>query len=854
MPLTESTIELGLQEMPTPDLNDVAELQSAIERHLRYTLVRPVQAIRRQDLFPAVALAVRDRIVDGMAETEARYERHDAKRLYYLSMEFLMGRALGNNLVNLGLLETCRAALEAMGFDLEEIRDQERDAALGNGGLGRLAACYLDSLASLGMPGYGYGIHYEYGLFRQAIRAGRQHELPDVWHAHDSPWLIERPEQSCLVPVYGQIEHGIDRRGAYHPKWVGWKLIVGVPYDMPIVGYGGHTVNVLRLYSARASDEFDIHIFNQGDYIRAVEEKIRTETISKVLYPSDSCEEGKELRLLQEYFFVACAVRDMVRRYLRRHDTFDAFPEQVAVQMNDTHPALAVAELMRILVDEHGLGWDPAWEITTRTLAYTNHTLLPEALEHWPIDLLERLLPRHLQIIYEINQRFLDQVRSTWHNDTQCLRRMSIIDENGRRQVRMANLAIVGSHTVNGVSALHTELVKNTLVPDFYALWPERFQNKTNGVTQRRWLLKANPDLAALVTEIVGDGWITDLEKIRGIEPLAGDPALQERFCAIKQANKERLARVIHETAMVRVDPSSLFDVQAKRIHEYKRQLLMAMGIIHTYLAAIEDGVHPPVPRTYVFAGKAAPGYWAAKEIIRLIHDIARTVNRDARVRDSMRVAFVPDYRVSLAERIIPAADLSEQISTAGREASGTGNMKFALNGALTVGTLDGANIEIREEVGADNIFIFGLRAEQIAEMRAASLYNPRELYERDENVQRVIDAIASGRFCPLEPSRYNALVDSLIGRDEYFHLADLSAYVAVQADVAREYRDAPSWTRKAILNVARIGKFSSDRAVREYAREIWNLRSYAPEPESAETSSAPPAAESTHEDTAPVG
>jgi starch phosphorylase len=813
--------------MPVPAPNDIVDLQAAIERHLRYTLVRKPSAVRKRDLFPAVALAIRDRIVDRMLETEARYERFDAKRLYYLSMEFLMGRALGNNLVNLDLLETCREALWAIGVDIEEVRDQERDAALGNGGLGRLAACYLDSLATLGMPGYGYGIHYEYGLFHQAIRAGRQYELPDIWHAHDSPWLIERPEQSCVVPVYGRIEHASDRRGAYRPKWVDWKLIVGVPYDMPIVGYGGQTVNVLRLYSAYASDEFDINIFNQGDYIRAVEEKIRTETISKVLYPSDSCEEGKELRLLQEYFFVACAVRDMVRRYLGRHDTFDAFPDQIAVQLNDTHPALAVAELMRMLVDEHGLGWERAWEITTATLAYTNHTLLPEALEHWPVDLLERLLPRHLQIIFEINHRFLETVRKRWGDDGQCLRRMSIIEENGRRQVRMANLAIVGSHAVNGVSALHTELVKSTLVPDFYALWPERFQNKTNGVTQRRWLLKANPELAALVTEVVGDRWITDLEQLRPVEARADDPAFQERFRRIKRTNKERLARVIQERANVQVDPDSLFDVQAKRIHEYKRQLLMAMGIAYTYLAAVDDGREPAVPRTFVFAGKAAPGYWAAKEIIHLIHDIARTVNRDGRLRDRLRVAFVPDYRVSLAERIIPAADVSEQISTAGREASGTGNMKFALNGALTVGTLDGANIEIAEEVGWENIFIFGLRAEQIADLRANESYDPRALYERDERVQRVVDAIASGRFCPLDPTRYKWLVDSLLGRDEYFNLADLGAYVDVQARVSAEYLDPGLWTAKAIRNVARIGKFSSDRAVREYARDIWGLRSY---------------------------
>ena len=809
-----------------------ADLERAIRRHARYSLGHDLPQSASgpsNELFQAVALALRDGLVDRMLASEARYDRHDVKRLYYLSMEFLMGRALGNNLRNLRLGESYAEALAALGVDLDEVCEQEPDAALGNGGLGRLAACFLDSLATLGLAGYGYGINYEYGLFRQSIVRGEQRERPDNWLATPCPWEIARPDQACVVPLYGHVEHARDRDGGYNPMWLGWQMLVGVPHDMPIVGYGGNTVNVLRLYSARASDEFDMAIFNDGDYLRAVEDKMRSETISKVLYPSDAVAAGRELRLVQEYFFVACAVRDIIRRYRQRRARFDAFADKVAIQLNDTHPALAVAELMRALIDEHDLPWEEAWRLTVATLGYTNHTLLPEALERWPVALLERVLPRHLQIIYEINRRFLDEVTARWPDDGARRARMSIIDDGGDRHVRMAHLAIVGSHAVNGVSALHSALVQRTLVPDFAALWPERFSNKTNGITPRRWLLAANPGLAGLVTDAIGDAWIRDLEALRGLEPLASDAAFQDAFRAVKRANKERLAAIAQRLARVRLDPTALFDVQAKRIHEYKRQLLMLMGVVHAYLQLVDDGVAPAVPRAYLFAGKAAPGYWAAKQIIRLIHAVGQVVNADPRAREHLAVAFLPDYRVSLAERIIPAAELSEQISTAGMEASGTGNMKFALNGALTIGTLDGANIEIGEAVGWDNVFIFGLRAEHVQHLRDSGGYQPRDHYAADARVRRVVDAIDQGRFCPAEPDAFRWLCATLLDRDPYFHLADLGAYLDAQVRAGDAYRDVAEWTRRAILTVARMGPFSSDRTIREYAGEIWHLDTAPP-------------------------
>jgi glycogen phosphorylase len=795
-----------------------------IEHHIRFTLAKRRTDLSKHDWYRATAMVVRDMLVERMLGTRAAFDRKDAKKLYYLSLEFLIGRSLENNLFNLGVLDICREYLSENGMDLYPLFEEEPDAALGNGGLGRLAACFLDSLATMDMPGYAYGINYEFGIFRQQIRDGYQVEQPDSWQRETSPWLVARPEESCQIPVYGRIEYRPDRRGEYRQTWVDRRVLTGIPYDLPIAGYGGGTVNFVRLYSAAASNEFDMQIFNAGDYMKAVEQKMVSETISKVLYPSDAVAAGRELRLLQEYFFVACAIRDIVHGYLRRGEDFDDFPDKVAIQLNDTHPALAIAELMRLFVDEHEVPWEKAWEITRATVAYTNHTLMPEALERWPAGLLERVVPRHLQIIYEINRRFMDYAASVWTNDPESLRRVSIIEEGNERQVRMAHLAVVGSHSINGVSALHSELLKTRLVPEFYHLWPERFSNKTNGVTQRRWLLQANPGLAKLLDWAIGEGWVTDLERLIGVEQFADDEGFQSKLRTTKLENKQRLARIVNRIADVDVDPSSIFDVQAKRIHEYKRQLLMALGIVHQYLAIVEDGVEPPVPRVYIIAGKAAPGYWVAKMIIKLLNSLGEVINNDLKTRGLIKVAFLPDYRVSLAEKIIPAADVSEQISTAGTEASGTGNMKFAMNGALTIGTLDGANIEIREAVGAENIFIFGLTAEQIEDHVRKGSYRPREFYDRDPRLRRVLDALSSDRFCPNEPGLFRWIRDVLLESDKYFLLADFGSYVDTQAEISRLYMQEREWNRRSVLNIARIGKFSSDRTVREYAKEIWGL------------------------------
>ncbi|MCX7701070.1 MAG: glycogen/starch/alpha-glucan phosphorylase [Gemmataceae bacterium] len=803
-------------------------LQDNVLYHVTYSLGETRDGLDAREAFRALALAVRDRLIAGMLQSESRYRQANAKRLCYLSMEYLIGRSLTNNLVNLGLLDEARSVLNRLGFDWNQIEEQETDAALGNGGLGRLAACYLDSMATQNSPAMGYGINYEFGLFRQEIRNGEQVEKPDCWRGYESPWLIERPQDAVLVPMYGRIEHALDRKGQYNPMWLDWRVVVGVPHDLPIVGYGGQTVNVLRLYSARASQEMDMSIFNLGDYLAAVEQKVRSETISKVLYPSEAVAAGRELRLQQEYFLVACAIRDVVRRFQRDHEDFAQFPNHVAIQLNDTHPALAVAELMRILVDEQDLSWDRAWEITEATFGYTNHTLLPEALERWPVWLLERVLPRHTQIIFEINRRFLEQVQQRWPGDVDRLRRMSLIEEGSEKQVRMAHLAIVGSQKVNGVAAVHSRLVRTQLVPDFAELWPQKFLNVTNGVTPRRWLLAANPALAQLLTVRLGAAWLTDLSRLKGLESAVSDPDFRQSFQAVKRANKERLAALIFDRLGRHVDPASLFDVQVKRIHEYKRQLLNLLHIIHDYLRIVDDRVLRGPPRTYIFAGKAAPGYVAAKQIIRLIHDVAQVVNADLRVRDHLRVVFLPDYSVTLAERIIPAADLSEQISTAGTEASGTGNMKFAMNGAMTIGTLDGANIEIREEVGPENIFIFGLTVEQVQSLRGH--YRPEDYCRQSESVRRVVQALREGRFAGGMPSRHDWVVQKLLAPGEkYLHLADLDSYLAAHDAAGDLFLDSESWTTKAILNVARIGKFSSDRSVREYAELIWRMKPVPP-------------------------
>lgn len=812
-------------DFPVQALPDHDCLRKSILHHVNFSLGLSADGLQPREAFRAVSLAIRDLMIERSLLTQEVYQTADAKRLYYLSLEFLIGRSLRNNLVNLGLVERCREVLLHFGVDLSEVEEHETDAALGNGGLGRLAACFLDSLATLGMPGFGYGINYEYGLFRQEIRNGQQVERPDNWRTYDTPWQMQRPQDAVLVSMYGHVEHTMDREGRYNPMWLDWKVVIGVPCDMPIVGYGGKTVNYLRLYSARASQEFDMSIFNEGDYLNAVQQKVQLETISKVLYPSDSIAAGRELRLVQEYFLVACAVRDIVRNYQRTHFGFDQFADKVAIQLNDTHPALTVAELMRILVDENDIAWNRAWEITTASCAYTNHTLMAEALERWPVSLLERVLPRHLQIIYEINDRLLAAVASRWPEDHDRLRRMSIIEEGEQKQVRMAHLAIAGCHSVNGVAAVHSRLVTTELVPDFNAFWPERFNNKTNGVTPRLWLLTANPRLAALITEVIGTNWITRLELLRGLEPLATETAFQEKFQTVKHFNKERLARWIRQTMGESVDPDSLFDVHVKRIHEYKRQLMNVLHIIHDYLCLADDGVIPAQARTYLFSGKAAPGYYLAKQIIQLIHDVARVINRDPRCRGHLKVCFLPDYRVSLAQIIIPAADLSEQISTAGMEASGTSNMKFAMNGALTIGTLDGANIEIREEVGAENFLLFGHTVEEVRNLQKSG-YHPLEIYQRNSMVRRVIDALRENRFCPESAGRYGWICDRLLADGEsYFHLADFESYLQSHDEAAALYCNRSRWTEKAILNTARIGRFSSDRTISEYARDIWNIK-----------------------------
>ena len=795
-------------------------LKRAFSDHVQFSRSRDILSSTPFDRFVALALSVRDRLVLRWSKTQATYSEQDVKRAYYLSAEFLLGRALTANLQALDVYDTYRAVLGDMGIDLDELCEQEPDAGLGNGGLGRLAACLLESIATLSLPGQGYGIRYEFGIFEQAIRNGYQIERADEWLRFGNPWEIERPEYAVSVGFGGHTERVHDGKGGFRIDWVPSESVLGVPFDTPIAGHRTNTVNSLRLWAARAGEEFDFALFNSGDYVRAVQAKNDSEVISKVLYPNDNFQSGRELRLRQEYFFVACSIHDIVRRYLKTHVGFAKFADKVAIQLNDTHPAIAIAELMRVLIDEHGVSWDLAWQQTVGAFGYTNHTLLPEALERWPVTLFERLLPRHLELIYEINRRFLREVMDAFPHDHDKIARMSLIEEGPERRVRMANLAVVGSHSVNGVAKLHSQLLRRELLRDFFDLYPERFNNKTNGVTPRRWLMACNPALARLITERIGAGWVTDLEQLRGLEPAADDPTFRKRFRAVKRANKESLARLIRKELSIDVDPASIFDCQIKRLHEYKRQLLNALHIVVLYLRAKRG--EPFVPRTFIFGAKAAPGYQQAKLIIKLIHAIAYVVNGDRHV-SSLRVAFLPNYRVSLAERIIPAADVSEQISTAGMEASGTGNMKLAMNGALTVGTLDGANIEIRDAVGPENFFLFGLTADEVLERRSASITG-RVSYDADPDLHEAIDLIASGFFCPEERSLFKPLIDSLLGRDEYLVMTDFAAYAACQREVGLAYRDEDTWSRKAVLNVARVGSFSSDRTVEQYAKEIWGI------------------------------
>jgi glycogen phosphorylase len=799
----------------------VEALKREIELHVRHTLARDFASATERDVYISTAMAVRDRLAGRWASTNAQYQHRDVKRVYYLSLEFLIGRTLGNALINLGLEDATAEALEELGYRLEELRENEPDAGLGNGGLGRLAACYLDSMATLELPGMGYGIRYEHGIFRQGIdEQGRQIEKPDNWLHDVNPWEIPRPDRTFKVKFYGRVEGRPDESGRVHYEWVDSSEVLAMAHDTPVPGYGNNTVNTLRLWGAKATEEFDLTDFIRGDYVRAVESKTQTETISKVLYPPDDTGQGKELRLKQQYFFVSATLQDIIRRYLTERRTFADFPDKVQIQLNDTHPAVAIPELMRLLMDEHGLEWDEAFGIARRTFGYTNHTVLPEALEAWGIDLFSRLLPRHLELIREIDRRFRQRVQEAFPGDVAREERMAIL---GGGQVRMAHLAIVGSHTTNGVAALHTEILRENIFRDFHALWPDRFTSVTNGVTQRRWMLKANPGLSDLVTEAIGPAWITDLERLSELEPLADDAEFRERWRRVKVENRRRLAALVKAEAGVQVDPRSMMDVHVKRMHEYKRQLLNALRCVDSFLE-LRDAPDADVPqRAVLFGGKAAPTYWTAKLIIQMIGRIAQTVNGDPLAGRLLRVAFIPDYRVSLAERIFVGSDLSEQISTAGYEASGTGNMKFALNGALTIGTLDGANVEIVERVGRENAFIFGLTAEEV-EARKASGYSPRAEYEASPRLRRVLDYVASGALSPEEPGLFRPLVDGLLHHDPYMVLADFDAYVATQAQVDDAWRDSDGWTRKAILNVARCGWFSSDRSVREYADRIWKL------------------------------
>ena len=807
---------------------DVASVKNSIANRLVFSVGKDDVTATARDWFYATAFMTRDRLIERWMETMRSYYLADAKRVYYLSMEFLMGRTLMNSLLNLSFEKECSQALQQLGVDLRQVHEMESDAALGNGGLGRLAACFLDSMATLNLPGYGYGIRYEYGMFAQRIEGGRQVEHPDNWLRYGNPWEFSRPEVLYQVKFGGRVVEFSDEDGALRHHWVDTEDVMAMAYDSPIPGYATATVNNMRLWAAKASRDFDLKYFNEGNYIRAVEDKNESENLSKVLYPDDSTAMGRELRLKQQYFFVSASLQDILYRFSKFHQDFEELPDKVAIQLNDTHPSIAIAELMRVLVDLNHLAWDKAWDITTRTFSYTNHTLMSEALETWPVAMFERVLPRHLQIIYEINHRFLIGVMHSFPGDNEMRRRMSIIGEDEGKRVRMAHLAIVGSHKVNGVAQLHTELMKQTIFADFDRYYPGKIVNMTNGITPRRWLNQANPLLAALITSRIGDGWLKDLGQLRRLIPLADDPQLRREFAAVKRANKQRFAADLKLSLGMDIDPDSMFDVQVKRIHEYKRQLLNLLHVVTLYKRLCDAPQSDTVPRTVIFGGKAAPAYAMAKLIIRLINDVAEIVNNDVRIRGRLKLVFVPNYGVSVAESIIPAADLSQQISTAGTEASGTGNMKLALNGALTIGTLDGANVEIRNEVGADNIFIFGLTTDEVAKLRASG-YRPADYYLANGELRQAIDMIARGYFSPEEPERYKPIVDNLLADgDHYLLLADYASYVACQQEVEAAYRDQPQWLRKVILNVANMGKFSSDRTILQYAEQIWKAKPVA--------------------------
>ncbi|MGC1307783.1 MAG: glycogen/starch/alpha-glucan phosphorylase [Phormidesmis sp.] len=798
-------------------------LKRAFLDNLFYVQGKSPEIASLHDYYMALAYTVRDRMLHHWLSSASAYREQKSRTAVYLSAEFLMGPYLGNNLINLELYETVDEAMASLGLSLAEIMAQEQEPGLGNGGLGRLAACYLDSMATLEIPSLGYGIRYEFGIFKQEIHDGWQVEKTDKWLANGNPWEIARPLWSADVKLGGHTKAYTDVQGNYRVEWVSDRIVKGVPYDTPILGYKVNTANTLRLWKAESPDAFDFEAFNQGNYYGAVNSKIVSENISKVLYPNDEHLEGKQLRLEQQYFFVSCSLQDMIRIQLRDGIPLENFADKYTVQLNDTHPAVAVAELMRLLVDEHQMEWSDAWEITQKSLAYTNHTLLPEALERWPIDLFGSLLPRHLEIIFEINRLFLDDVRRKFGQDNDRIARMSIIDESGGRYVRMANLACVGSHAINGVAALHTELLKETVLNDFYLLFPEKFINETNGVTPRRWLVLSNPKLTRLLNQRIGTEWPTHFDQIKKLEAFADDPGFRTEWRQIKQANKEALAIRIERATGIKVSPTSMFDVQIKRMHEYKRQQMNALHIISLYNKLKQNPEMSIVPRTFIFAGKAAPGYFMAKLIIKLITSVGSIVNHDPDIRDQLKVVFYPNYNVTNAQPIYPASDLSEQISTAGFEASGTGNMKFAMNGALTIGTLDGANVEIREEVGEDNFFLFGLKAHEVSELKATG-YNPREYYEANEDLQAVFEMITSGVFSSGDTELFKPLINNLLNQDRFMVLADYQSYIDCQVKVSEAYQNQDEWVRMSILNAARMGKFSSDRSIQEYCDQIWNI------------------------------
>ena len=804
---------------------DKESFKKSVVNLLVYSLGKDHITSTHRDWFHTAAAAVRARLIERWMETMRSYHAADAKRVYYLSLEFLTGRLFVNSLLNLEFYDACRDALAELDLDIDRIKELENDAALGNGGLGRLAACFLDSLATLNLPGYGYGIRYEYGMFTQRIEHGWQVEHPDNWLRYGNPWEFPRPEVLFPVKFGGRVVEYKDEHGHLRHHWVDTEDVMAMAFDTPVPGFGTDTVNNMRLWSAKASRDFNLRYFNEGNYIKAVEEKNESENLSKVLYPDDTTQMGRELRLKQQYFFVCASLQDVLRRFMKYHPNLDDLPNEVAIQLNDTHPSIAIPELMRMLVDIHRLDWDRAWTITRSTFSYTNHTLMPEALETWPVELFAEILPRHLQIVYEINQRFLSDVRHRFPGDAELVRRVSLIDEQAGRRVRMANLATVGSHAVNGVSRIHTDLMKETIFADFDRVFPGRIINITNGITPRRWLHQANPGLSQLISSRIGAGWLRDLGCLARLRPLADDAGFRAAFRAVKRENKLRLAEGIEARTRTKVDPDALFDVQTKRIHEYKRQLLNVLHAVTRYNRIRHGRTEGMVPRVIIIGGKAAPGYQTAKLIIRLIHGVADVVNHDPAVGGLLKVVFLPNYNVSNAEKIIPAADLSEQISTAGTEASGTGNMKFALNGALTIGTLDGANIEMREEVGGDNFFLFGLTADGVAEIRQEG-YDPWHYYNTDEELRRALDMIAQGFFSPDDPHRFRPLFDRLTGGgDPFLLLADYGSYIECQDRVDALFRDQEEWSRRAILNVAGMGKFSSDRSILEYAERIWNVK-----------------------------